>query len=86
MRLSGFAETSEDVEGTFDPTARALHAPRSEGAEGQVVEIIESAAPGIYLGWGAFVVQLGNLIVIAIMLALFVLALIVPFPKARRRK
>ncbi|MGA0567352.1 hypothetical protein ACO2Q7_08480 [Rathayibacter sp. KR2-224] len=48
--------------------------------------IIESATPGIYIGFGAFVVQLGNLIVIAIMLALFVLALIVPFPRARRRK
>lgn len=48
--------------------------------------MFHSAAPGIYLGWGAFVVQLGNLIVIAIMLALFVLALIVPFPKARRRR
>ena len=50
------------------------------------MEIIESVAPGIYLGWGAFVVQLGNLIVIAIMLALFVLALVLPFPKARRRR
>jgi large-conductance mechanosensitive channel len=50
------------------------------------VEIVESVAPGIYLGWGAFVIQLGNLIVIAVMIALFVLALVLPFPKARRRK
>lgn len=76
----------EDIGGTFVPSAGALHPPRSEGAEEQVVESIQSAAPGIYLGWGSFVVQLGNLIVIAIMLALFVLALVVPFPKARRRK
>ena len=51
-----------------------------------MVEIVESMAPGIYLGFGAFVVQLGNLIVIAVMLVLFVLALVVPFPMARRRK
>lgn len=50
------------------------------------MEYIQNVAPGIYLGWGAFVVQLGNLIVIAVMLALFVLALVVPFPKARRRR
>ena len=50
------------------------------------MEIIASVSPGIYLGWGAFVVQLGNLIVIAVMVALFVLALVLPFPKARRRR
>lgn len=41
--------------------------------------------PGIYLGWGAFTIQLGNLIVIIVMLILFALALLLPFPKARRR-
>ena len=29
------------------------------------MDILDIAAPGIYLGWGPFVVQLGNLIVIA---------------------
>lgn len=48
--------------------------------------MIESVSPGIYLGWGPFVVQLGNLIVIAVMIVLFVVALLLPFPKARRRK
>jgi hypothetical protein len=50
------------------------------------MDILDIAAPGIYLGWGAFVVQLGNLIVIATMVVLFVLALVLPFPKARRRR
>ncbi len=50
------------------------------------MEIVESVSPGIYLGWGPFVIQLGNLIVIAVMIALFVAALVLPFPKARRRK
>jgi len=49
------------------------------------VEILASA-PGIYIGWSAFIIQLGNLIVIAVMLALFGLALLLPFPKARRRR
>lgn len=48
--------------------------------------MIESLAPGIYLGWGPFVVQLGNLIVILTMIVLFIAALLLPFPKARRRK
>ncbi|NYJ19504.1 hypothetical protein HNR05_001295 [Leifsonia psychrotolerans] len=41
---------------------------------------------GIYLSWGIFDIQLGNLIIILVMLALFVLALVVPFPGTRRRK
>ena len=45
-----------------------------------------ASGAGTYLGWGPFVIQLGNLIVIVAMLALFVLALALPFPKARRRR
>jgi large-conductance mechanosensitive channel len=40
----------------------------------------------IYLGWGGFTIQLGNFIVIAAMVILFVLALVLPFPAGRRRK
>jgi large-conductance mechanosensitive channel len=40
----------------------------------------------IYLGWGAFTIQLGNFIVIAAMFALFILALVLPFPTGRKRK
>lgn len=43
------------------------------------------ATPGIYLSWGIFDIQLGNLIIILVMLVLFVLALVVPFPGNRRR-
>lgn len=42
--------------------------------------------PGIYLRWGAFQIQLGNLIVILVMILLFVLALFLPFPSGRKRK
>ena len=40
----------------------------------------------MYLGWGAFTIQLGNFIIIAVMLILFVLALVLPFPAGRKRK
>ncbi len=43
-------------------------------------------APGVFLTWGPFMIQLGNLIVIITMLVLFGLALIVPFPGSRRQK
>ena len=40
----------------------------------------------IYLGWGAFTIQLGNFIVIVSMIVLFVLALVLPFPTGRKRR
>lgn len=43
-------------------------------------------AQGIFLGWGPFTVQLGNLLVIVAMIVLFVLALLLPFPRGRGRK
>ncbi len=42
--------------------------------------------PGVFLTWGPFMIQLGNLIVIISMLVLFVLALVLPFPGGRRQK
>jgi hypothetical protein len=44
------------------------------------------SAPGIYLGWGSFLIQFGNLIVIALMIVLFVGALFLPFPRGKGRK
>lgn len=41
---------------------------------------------GIYLRWGSFTIQLGNLIVIVAMILLFALALILPFPGGRGRR
>lgn len=40
--------------------------------------------PGIFLSWGIFSIQLGNLIVIVAMFVIFALALVVPFPRGRR--
>jgi hypothetical protein len=38
-----------------------------------------------FIGWGPIQISLANLVVIAIIVALFVLALLLPFPKPRSR-
>ena len=42
--------------------------------------------PGRYLHWGVVQISVANLVVIAIMIVLFLLALVLPFPGTRRRK
>jgi hypothetical protein len=39
--------------------------------------------PGRYLHWGVIQISYANLVVIAVMLVLFGLALVLPFPKGR---
>jgi len=41
--------------------------------------------PGYYLHWGVIQISLANLIVIGLMLLVFALALVAPFPGRRRR-
>ncbi|MBW4095369.1 MAG: hypothetical protein HIU81_08340 [Acidobacteria bacterium] len=43
-------------------------------------------SPGTYFGWGDVTIQSGNLAVIIVMVILFVLALVLPFPGGKRRK
>ncbi|SDK43552.1 hypothetical protein [Arthrobacter sp. ok362] len=45
-----------------------------------------SVGAGTYFGWDGFTIQSGNLIVIVVMIILFVLALVLPFPGGKRRK
>ena len=40
--------------------------------------------PGVYLHWGVIQISLANLVVIGLMIAVFVLALFVPFPGRRK--
>ena len=42
--------------------------------------------PGHYLHWGVIQLSLANLVVIAVMVAVFVLAVLLPFPKGRGRR
>jgi hypothetical protein len=42
--------------------------------------------PGHYLHWGVIQISVANLVVIGVMLLVFVLAIVLPFPKGRGRK
>ncbi|WP_154605329.1 MULTISPECIES: hypothetical protein [Arthrobacter] len=42
--------------------------------------------PGTYFGWGDVTIQSGNLVVIVVMLILFGLSLLLPFPGGKSRK
>ena len=46
--------------------------------------ILSAASGGAFLSWGLFGIQVGNLVVILVMLVLFLLALVLPFPGGRR--
>ncbi len=51
-----------------------------------ILSIPSDITGGTYFGWGSFQIQSGNLIVIIVMLVLFVLALVLPFPGNKRSK
>ena len=53
---------------------------------GLTLLLIDKLSPGIYIGWGDFVIQIGNLVVIVLMFVLFGLALVLPFPRGKDRK
>lgn len=40
--------------------------------------------PGHFLHWGVVQISLANLLVIILMIVIFVLALVIPFPHSRR--
>jgi hypothetical protein len=42
--------------------------------------------PGHYVHWGVIQLSVANLVVIGVMVALFVAALLLPFPKGRERR
>jgi hypothetical protein len=54
-----------------------------------ILTAIESAPinlnnPGHYLHWGVISISVTNLVVILLMLAVFALAILLPFPKGRK--
>ena len=40
--------------------------------------------PGVYLHWGVIQISVANLVVIGLMIAVFILALFIPFPGRRK--
>jgi hypothetical protein len=51
-----------------------------------IAALAAADTPGVFLSWGIFSIQLGNLLVIIAMFALFAVALFVPFPGGRRKR
>jgi hypothetical protein len=51
-----------------------------------LVASVGTVGEGTYFGWDGFTIQSGNLIVIVVMIILFVLALVLPFPGGKRPK
>lgn len=52
----------------------------------RLVAGVATVGAGTYFGWDGFTIQSGNLVVILVMIVLFVLALVLPFPGGRQRK
>lgn len=46
---------------------------------------VDLNGPGHYVHWGVIQISVANLVVILVMVALFVLALVLPFPGRRSR-
>jgi hypothetical protein len=46
---------------------------------------IDLNGTGHYLHWGVIQISVANLVVVLTMIVVFVLALVLPFPKSRRR-
>ena len=42
--------------------------------------------PGHYVHWGVIQISVANLVVVGVMVLLFVLAIVLPFPKGRGRR
>ena len=42
--------------------------------------------PGSYLNWSIFTISVANLVLIAVMVAIFGVALLLPFPGHRKRR
>lgn len=53
---------------------------------GPVVLAVGLNHPGHYVHWGVIQISVANLVVIAVMIAIFVAALLLPFPGRRRHR
>lgn len=49
----------------------------------RLASLIDLNAPGRYLRWGVVQISVANAVVVALMALLFLLAILVPFPKGR---
>lgn len=54
------------------------------GAANRLAAVVNLNGPGVYVHWGVIQISVANLVVIATMIVVFVLALFLPFPGRRR--
>jgi len=47
---------------------------------------VQASSAGTYVHWGVIAISLTNLIIIGVMLLVFVLAILLPFPGNRRER
>jgi len=47
---------------------------------------VQASSAGTYVHWGVIAISLTNLIIIGVMLLVFVLAIVLPFPGNRRER
>ncbi|HEV3172102.1 MAG TPA: hypothetical protein VGZ32_17255 [Actinocrinis sp.] len=47
---------------------------------------VDLNSPGHYVHWGVIQISVANLVVVGVMLLVFILALVLPFPRGRDRK
>jgi hypothetical protein len=55
-------------------------------ASSVLASVVNLQHPGHYLHWGVIQMSVANAIVILVMVALFLAALLLPFPKGRKRR
>ncbi|MGA3354071.1 MAG: hypothetical protein ABSD85_12940 [Acidimicrobiales bacterium] len=56
------------------------------GGMNLLAALVHLGGTGKYISWGVVQISLANLIVIAVMIVMFVLAIALPFPKHQARR
>ena len=75
-REAGHNRLPADLEALVETLVLAGHAPAA----------IDLNQPGTYLHWNVFTISVANLVLIAVMVVIFGVALLLPFPRAPRRR
>jgi len=53
---------------------------------GLIAALVDLSHPGKYVHWGVIQISVANLVVIGLMLVVFVLAILLPFPHSRPKR
>ena len=51
----------------------------------QFIRAVNLNHPGHYVHWGVIQISVANLVLVAVMIAIFVVAILLPFPGRRRK-